>query len=186
MHGEPTRNLLCPAVLFTGLPAAGKTTLAFACQRLLAAAGLSAEVVDGDELRARLPPALSHSRADRLHQFARAIFVSELLAAHRVIPLIALVAPFASSRAQLRGAFAAVGSIEVHVCTPLPVCRARDQKGLYARLGDSVEPEIVSPFEVPEDPDYRIDTSDLDAGTAAAPVVARLVEMAGQPRDPDG
>ena len=80
---------------------------------------------------------------------------------------------------ELRGAFAAVGSIEVHVCTPLPVCRARDQKGLYARLGDNVQPEIVSPFEVPDRPDYRIDTSDTGADEAAAPVVARLVEMAG-------
>jgi adenylylsulfate kinase len=179
MHGGPTRTPLSPAVLFTGLPAAGKTTLACACRRLLADAGVSAELVDGDELRARLPPALSHSRADRLHQFARAVFVSELLAAHRVIPLIALVAPFAASREQLRSAFAATGSIEVHVCTPLPVCRARDQKGLYARLGDSVQPEIVSPFEVPDQPDYRIDTSHQAADEAAAPLVARLIEMAG-------
>lgn len=179
MHGGPTRTPLSPAVLFTGLPAAGKTTLACACRRLLADAGIRAEVVDGDELRARLPPALTHSRADRLHQFARAIFVSELLAAHGVIPLIALVAPFAASREQLRAAFAAVGSLEVHVCTPLPVCRDRDQKGLYARLGDSVQPEIVDPFEVPEDPDYRIDASDRSADEAAAAVVARLIEMTG-------
>jgi adenylylsulfate kinase len=180
MHGGPTRSPLSPAVLFTGFPAAGKTTLACACRRLLADAGVSAEVVDGDELRARLPPALTHSHADRLHQFARAIFVSELLAAHRVIPLIALVAPFAASRERLRAAFAAAGSLEVHVCTPLTVCRERDQKGLYARLGDSVAPEIVSPFEVPDHPDYRSDTSHQPADEAAAPVVARLIEMTGR------
>jgi adenylylsulfate kinase-like enzyme len=179
MHGGPTRTPLSPAVLFTGLPAAGKTSLACACRRLLADAGVSAELVDGDELRARLPPALTHSRADRLHQFARAVFVSELLAAHRVIPLIALVAPFAASREQLRAVFAPAGCIEVHVCTPLAVCRARDQKNLYARLGDSVAREIVAPFEVPENPDYRIDTSDQAADEAAAAVVARLIEMTG-------
>ena len=174
---ENPRNLLRQAVLFTdrrrredhpAFPSAAA-----------AAAGLSADVVDGDELRARLPPALSHSRADRLHQFARAIFVSELLAAHRVIPRSPRRAlrllPRASSR-RVRGGRLDRGPMSA------PRCRSAAPPRLNAHLGHSVEVRVVSPRRAQDPDDGRC--IDL-VPTAAARRQGLALAIVPAP-DPDG
>lgn len=173
---QPARALRAPGVLLTGHPSSGKSTLAVAVARRLAADGIDCEVLDGDELRARLPPALGFSRADRAAQFQRALYVAELLSAHGVIPILALVAPFAADRALAGRRFAPTGWIEVFLDPPLEVCLQRDSRGLYAALNARggralIEAEVLAVYEPPADATLRLDTSRIELSAATDQIV---------------
>jgi adenylylsulfate kinase len=155
----------------TGLPSAGKTTLAFALADRLRADGVDVEVLDGDEVRTHLSAGLGFSRADRDTHVDRIGFVAELLASHGVVVLVPVIAPYAQARDQVRSHHEANGTtlLQVHVSTSLEVCAERDVKGLYAR---AFRGEITSmtgvddPYEVPSDPVLRIDTAAIDQAGA--------------------
>ncbi|WP_019926207.1 adenylyl-sulfate kinase [Nocardia sp. BMG111209] len=174
-------------VLLTGLPSSGKTTLAHAARGLLAERGHAAEVLDGDDVRRRLWPELGLSRADRARNLGRITTVAALLARYGVVVLVAAIAPYADDRARMRAQHAEQGLafLEVHVATPLPVCRERDVKGLYARRerGELTElTGIDGVYEVPVSPHLLLDTSDETVSGSADRVVAlltacRLVEL---------
>jgi len=142
-------------VWITGLPAAGKTTLADAVAGLLAAADAEVEVIDGDVLRRGPSRGLGFSRADRATQAARAC---ELAAGHvgaGAFAVVALVSPYREDRAAARLAHAreGLGFIEVWVATPLAECEARDPKGLYARARAGELDGLTgvdAPYEAPE------------------------------------
>ncbi len=122
-------------VWLTGLPSAGKSTLARAVAARLRAAGRRVEVLDGDEVRRFLSQGLGFSRADRHTNVQRIGFVAQTLAAHGVLVLAPVIAPYADSREAVRARHEANGTayVEVHVATPVEVCAVRDVKGLYAR-----------------------------------------------------
>ncbi|MFF0795065.1 adenylyl-sulfate kinase, partial [Streptomyces spiralis] len=122
-------------VWLTGLPSAGKTTLARAVARRLRATGRGVEVLDGDEIRRFLSQELGFTRQDRHTNVTRIGFLAQTLASHGVLVLAPVIAPYAASRAAVRERHAArgVAYLEVHVATPLEVCSVRDVKGLYAR-----------------------------------------------------
>jgi adenylylsulfate kinase len=122
-------------VWLTGLPSAGKTTIARAAAERLRAAGHRVEVLDGDAVREHLSAGLGFSRADRETNVARIGFVAELLARNGVLVLAAVISPYEASRTEVRNRHdrGGVPYLEVHVATPLQVCSARDVKGLYAR-----------------------------------------------------
>ncbi|HEX6391581.1 MAG TPA: adenylyl-sulfate kinase [Solirubrobacteraceae bacterium] len=175
--GAPALHV--PGVLLTGLPSSGKSTLAAATEQALQQRGIDCHVLDGDELRARIPPALGFSHEDRSHQFARALFVAEILSAHRVIPILALVAPFADDRDGARRRFAHAGWIEVFLDPPHDVCLARDSRGLYEKLNAQggpglIEAEVTGLYEPPRAPTLRIDTARVDVERATAAVLERL------------
>ena len=68
--------------------------------------------------------------------------------------------------------------LEIFVDTPLSVAEQRDPKGLYkkARSGALVNfTGIDSPYEAPEDPEIRVDTTELSAEQAADLIVEQLV-----------
>ena len=120
----------------TGLPSAGKTTLARALADRLRAEGAAAvEVLDGDEVREFLSAGLGFSRADRDTNVLRIGWVAATLAKHGVLVLASVISPFARTRAEVREVHLARGAgfLEVHVATPVEICRDRDVKGLYAR-----------------------------------------------------
>lgn len=164
-----------PCVLLTGQPSAGKSTLARRLQRLLQASGRPAEVLDGDELRRRLPPALGFGADDRHAQFARALFIAELLAGHRVVPVLALVAPYRADRRRAASVFAAAGFLEVYLDPPLHVCRQRDSRGVYGRLGSARSARMTSLYEPPDAADLTLDTSALDVRECAERTLEALL-----------
>jgi adenylylsulfate kinase len=119
-------------VWLTGLPSAGKTTLATALKaRLLAAGNPRVELLDGDAVRRSLTRDLGFSRADRIENVVRVGYVAHLLSRNGVIVICSLISPHREARDQVRKLHGD-RFLEVHVATPPEVCARRDVKGLYA------------------------------------------------------
>ncbi|MCM2576899.1 adenylyl-sulfate kinase [Streptomyces meridianus] len=168
-------------VWLTGLPSAGKTTIAHTLAERLRGDGHRVEVLDGDEIRAFLSSGLGFTREDRHTNVQRIGFVAELLASHGVKALVPVIAPYADSRAAVAGRHRAEGTryLEVHVATPVDVCSERDVKGLYAKqaAGElSGLTGVDDPYEAPEAPDLRIRAHEQSAAESAAELHALLTE----------
>lgn len=167
----------------TGLPSAGKTTIGSELLPLLRARGWNVELLDGDEVRRGLSADLGFDRAAREAHAARVTYIAKLLARNGVIPIVALISPYARSRARAR---AEIGRfVEVHVTTPIEICEQRDVKGLYrrARAGELREMTGVDdPYEVPERPEIRVDTAGVTPRQSAE-YVLRELERLGWPFD---
>ncbi|WP_408990390.1 adenylyl-sulfate kinase [Streptomyces caniscabiei] len=168
-------------VWLTGLPSAGKTTIAHELAGRLRAEGHLVEVLDGDEIREFLTADLGFSRADRHTNVQRIGFLADLLARNGVKALVPVIAPYADSREAVRKRHAASGAayVEVHVATPVEVCSVRDVKGLYAKqaAGEiSGLTGVDDPYEAPETPDLRIESQDQTVSESAALVHQLLTE----------
>lgn len=169
-------------IWLTGLPSAGKTTIAYALADRLRADGRRTEVLDGDEIREFLSAGLGFGRADRHTNVQRIGFVAELLASHGVTVLVPVIAPYADSREAVRKRHAAAGTpyLEVHVATPVEVCSERDVKGLYAKqaAGEiSGLTGVDDPYEEPTSPDLRIESQHQTVEESAAAVHALLATV---------
>ncbi|MGV9338750.1 adenylyl-sulfate kinase [Streptomyces sp. NPDC003688] len=184
MTTEPTqeRHVTSGATVWlTGLPSAGKTTIATELAGALRAQGHRVEVLDGDEIREFLSAGLGFNREDRHTNVQRIGFVAELLARNGVLVLVPVIAPYADSREAVRKRHAAAGTpyLEVHVATPVEVCGERDVKGLYARQAAGELTGLTGvddPYEAPEAPDLRIETQGRSVSESAAAVRALLGE----------
>lgn len=168
-------------IWLTGLPSAGKTTIAHELAGKLGEDGHRVEVLDGDEIREFLSSGLGFSREDRHTNVQRIGFVAELLARNGVKVLVPVIAPFADSRDAVRKRHQTGGTpyLEVHVATPVEVCSVRDVKGLYAKqaAGEiSGLTGVDDPYEAPESPDLRIESQDQTVQESAAAVRALLIE----------
>ncbi|MHC0430289.1 adenylyl-sulfate kinase [Streptomyces sp. O3] len=150
-------------VWLTGLPSAGKSTIATALAERLRTAHRRVEVLDGDELRASLSSGLGFSRADRHTNVQRIGMIAEVLARNGILALVPVIAPYEESRQTVRARHerSATAYLEVHVATPVEVCSARDVKGLYARHAEGRLTGLTGvddPYEIPQRPDARIET----------------------------
>ncbi|MFJ4691885.1 adenylyl-sulfate kinase [Streptomyces sp. NPDC088766] len=168
-------------VWLTGLPSAGKTTIAHELARRLRAGGHRVEVLDGDEIRQALSAGLGFSRADRDTNVQRIGYVAELLARNGVLALVPVIAPYADSREAVRRRHHSNNTpyVEVHVATPLQVCSARDVKGLYAKQAAGELTGLTGvddPYEEPASPDLRLDSQHHSVQESAAAVYAVLTE----------
>ncbi|TMU91080.1 adenylyl-sulfate kinase [Streptomyces sp. DASNCL29] len=168
-------------VWLTGLPSAGKTTIAHALAERLRGEGRRVEVLDGDEIREFLSSGLGFSREDRHTNVQRIGFVAELLASHGVTVLVPVIAPYEDSREAVRKRHQREGTpyLEIHVATPVEVCSERDVKGLYAKqaAGElSGLTGVDDPYEAPADPDLRIETHRNSVQESAAEVRLLLSE----------
>jgi adenylylsulfate kinase len=168
-------------VWLTGLPSAGKTTIAHELAGGLKGRGRAVEVLDGDEIRTFLSAGLGFSREDRDTNVQRIGFVAQLLASHGVTVLVPVIAPYADSREAVRKRHQAAETpyLEVHVATPVEVCSERDVKGLYARqaAGElSGLTGVDDPYEVPDDPDLRIEAHRQSVEESAGALHALLAE----------
>ena len=152
---------------FTGLPSAGKSTIAHALARRLADDGRQVQVLDGDEVRPHLSSGLGYGREDRDVNVRRIGWVARLLASHGVVVLVPVIAPYADSRAAVRGDHVAAGVpfAEIYVSTALEVAEARDVKGLYAkaRRGEiTAMTGVDDPYEEPRTAELVLDTAQVD------------------------
>ncbi|PRH79002.1 adenylyl-sulfate kinase [Streptomyces solincola] len=168
-------------VWLTGLPSAGKTTIAHELAARLRAEGRRVEVLDGDEIREFLSAGLGFSREDRHTNVQRIGFVAELLASHGVLVLVPVIAPYADSREAVRKRHAQEGTpyVEVHVATPVEVCSVRDVKGLYAKQAAGELTGLTGvddPYEAPQSPDLRIESQDQTVAESAEAVFVLLSE----------
>ena len=173
-----TAVALGATVWLTGLPSAGKTTLATALAERLRAAGRAVELLDGDAVRPVLSSELGYSRADRDANVARIGWVAHLLARHGVLVLASVVSPYAEARNAVRAEHEArsVPFFEVHVATPVEVCAERDVKGLYARQRSGAMAGLTGvdgDYEPPSRPELRLDTS----GRSVGDVVDELITL---------
>ncbi|MFG1791134.1 adenylyl-sulfate kinase [Nocardia sp. NPDC049149] len=178
-------------VWLTGLPSAGKTTLAGALAGQLRAEGRRCEVLDGDVVRQHLAQDLGFSRDDRDANVRRVGWVARLLATHGVIVIASIISPYRAARDGVRAYHRAGGIdfVEVHVATPLSVCVERDVKGLYARAkaGEITGlTGIDDPYEPPEKPDLRLDTSTDTVDQSLAELLAVLATRLPQSTQPIG
>ena len=166
-------------VWFTGLPSAGKTTIANLVGGRLAEAGRPVEVLDGDVVRSHLSRGLGFSKADRDENIRRIGYVAGLLTGHGVTVLVSAVSPYRAVRDELRTSIGRVGGfLEVHVATDLATCRARDVKGLYARQARGELRGLTGvddPYEPPLAPELVLDTA-VEPPEASADRVLALLE----------
>jgi bifunctional enzyme CysN/CysC len=161
----------------TGLSGAGKSTIANRVEKRLAAAGRHTYLLDGDNVRHGLNKDLGFTAQDRVENIRRVAEVARLMVDAGLIVLVSFISPFRSERRMARELFTPGEFFEVFVDTPLAEAERRDVKGLYrkARRGELKNfTGIDSPYETPENPEIRIDTTALSADEAAARVIAHL------------
>lgn len=174
-------------VWFTGLPSAGKSTIAHALADRLSVAGHRVQVLDGDQVRPHLSTELGYTKEARDLNVARIGWVARLLAGHGVIVLVPVIAPYAAARHAVRADHEAVGVafVEVFVAAPLAIAEQRDVKGLYARArrGEIAHMTGVDdPYEEPAFPELVLPTDrlDLDSAVSAVESYLAILLQAGQ------
>jgi len=168
------------AVLWlTGLSGAGKSTIANLVEKRLVGLGRHSFLLDGDNVRHGLNRDLGFTEADRIENIRRVGEVARLMADAGLIVITAFISPFRAEREMVRAMFPEGEFIEIFIDTPLAEAERRDTKGLYAkaRRGELVHfTGIDSPYEPPEQPDIRIDTTTMSADQAADAIVAALID----------
>jgi adenylylsulfate kinase len=159
---------------FTGLSGSGKSTIAQWVSAELRQRGHRVEHLDGDSIR-HLFPTTGFSRPERDEHVKRVGFLASKLEQNGVVVVASFVSPYAESRAFVRGLCR--NFIEIHVDTPLAECERRDVKGLYAkaRRGEIANfTGIGDPYEAPENPEVRLDTTRFTVEEAGAQVLERM------------
>jgi sulfate adenylyltransferase len=179
---RPSRRQRGLVLFFTGLSGSGKSTIAHGvADALLETGERTVTVLDGDVVRRELSKGLGFSKADRDLNIRRIGWVAAEVARHGGLAICCPIAPYAAGRATARELAKAAGGgfTLVWVATPLPVCEARDRKGLYAkaRAGQlKGMTGIDDPYEEPTDADLVLDTSDTTPDAAVKAVLTRLAE----------
>jgi bifunctional enzyme CysN/CysC len=164
-------------VWFTGLSGAGKSTIANLVEKNLHALGRHTYLLDGDNVRHGLNRDLGFTEADRVENIRRVAEVAGLMVDAGLIVLVSFISPFRAERRMARELVQQGEFCEVFVDVPLEVAELRDPKGLYrkARLGELRNfTGIDSPYESPEHPEVRIDTTAATPEEAAEMIVAHL------------
>jgi adenylyl-sulfate kinase len=166
---------------FTGLSAAGKTTVGSLVATELEERGHTVEVLDGDVIRTHLSQGLGYSKEDRDTNVARIGWVASRLARAGAAVIVSAISPYEEARRRARTLVEETAPfVEIHVATAVEVCAERDPKGLYAKARSGEIQHftgISDPYEEPQNPELRLDTAGREPGDSAASVLARLEEL---------
>jgi len=160
----PPKDELGFTLFFTGFSGAGKSTIARALRvRLLEKYDRWVSLLDGDIIRKVLSSELTFSKEHRELNVRRIGFVANEITKHRGIAICAMIAPYSETRKEVRDLISESGGfIEVYLSTPLATCEERNPKGVYTKARAGLIQEftgISDPYEVPENPEIEIDTS---------------------------
>jgi bifunctional enzyme CysN/CysC len=169
-----------PTLLWlTGLSGAGKSTIGNLLEQRLHAAGVHTYLLDGDNMRLGLSRDLGFTPADRVENIRRAAEVAKLMVDAGLVVIASFISPFKSERRQTREMVEQGEFVEVFIDTPLAEAERRDVKGLYAKARQGLLPNFTgvdSPYEPPESPEIRIETTKLSPAEAADVIIAYLLE----------
>jgi bifunctional enzyme CysN/CysC len=164
-------------LLLTGLTGAGKTTIAYALERVLFDRGRAATVLDGQNMRRGISKDLGFSAAERSENLRRSAEVAKLFNDAGLICIAALVAPDDAVREKARELVGHDRFFVVHLKAPIEVCRQRDTDGHY-KLADAGEianfPGVSAPFEEPHNADLVLETDKLSVAECVQRIVSLL------------
>jgi len=161
-------------IWFTGLPGSGKSTIANELEKKLVANGKHTMLLDGDNVRHGLCRDLGFTEDARIENIRRVAEVAKLMNDAGLIVLAALISPYQQDRENAKNIIGLENFIEVYVSTPLEICEQRDVKGLYKKARCGEVPHftgVSSPYEVPESPDFEIDSSKCEVQDAVERIV---------------
>ncbi|ALG13356.1 adenylyl-sulfate kinase [Kibdelosporangium phytohabitans] len=169
------------SIWLTGLPSAGKSTLAYAFADRVRERH-RVQVLDGDVVRATFFPELGFGEADRAANVRRIGAMAQMLAGHGVLVLVPVIAPYREARDHVRSAHdqAGIPFAEVFVDAGLPTCAARDVKGLYARAKRGEITGLTgfdAPYEEPENPELRLRTDQCSVNECLAAMDNLLADL---------
>lgn len=162
------------AVWLTGLPASGKSTIARAAQAALAARGVRVAVLESDDLRRLFTPRPRYDASERKRFYGALAELARTLSADGVPVLVAATANLREYRDRGRAGIARF--LEVFVDCPLPVCRARDPKGIYRKASGGSAPNVPgfsAPYEPPLRPEVTVD-GERDPAESAGAILSAL------------
>jgi bifunctional enzyme CysN/CysC len=177
MHAA-LKNQKAAILWFTGLSGAGKSTIANLVEKKLHRMNRHTFLLDGDNVRHGLNKDLGFTDADRIENIRRVGEVARLMADAGLIVITAFISPFRAERQMVREMLPPGEFIEVHIDTPLAEAEARDVKGLYKKARSGALKNftgIDSPYEAPETPEIRIDTTAMTPDEAADAIVEALI-----------
>jgi bifunctional enzyme CysN/CysC len=177
VRAQQKRQKAC-VIWLTGLSGAGKSTIANLVEKKLVALGCHTYLLDGDNVRHGLNKDLGFTAQDRVENIRRVAEVAKLMVDAGLMVLVSFISPFRAERRMARDLLEPGEMIEVFVDTPLAVAEGRDPKGLYkkARKGELKNfTGIDSPYEVPLNPEIRIDTTMTASAAAADQVIDYLM-----------
>jgi len=166
-------------VFFTGLSGAGKSTIAkVLLSKFLEMGDRPVTLLDGDIVRQNLSSELGFSKEHRDINVRRIGFVASEITKNRGIAICAPIAPYEATREEIRSSIERYGGfVEVYIATPIEECEKRDRKGMYAKARAGLIKGFTGvddPYEMPEHPEVRIDTTELDPDEAAQEVLLFL------------
>lgn len=164
-------------IWFTGLSGSGKSSIANVLEKKLQSLGRHTITLDGDNIRHGLNKDLGFTKADRVENIRRVGETSKLMVEAGLICISSFISPFAYEREMVRNMMDEGEFIEVFVDTPIEICESRDVKGLYAKARAGKLPNftgISSPYEIPENPEIRIDTTQTSVESAADQIIDYL------------
>ncbi len=179
---SPERSKQGFTVFFTGFSGSGKSTIANALMvKLMEMGGRPVTLLDGDVVRKHLSSELGFSKEHRDINIKRIGYVASEITKNGGIAICAPIAPYAATRREVREMIEQYGAfVEVHVATSIEECERRDRKGLYklAREGKIKEfTGISDPYDVPEHPELRVETENVDVDSCAHQVLLKLEGM---------
>jgi len=153
-------------IWFTGLPCAGKTTIANEVIKLYKNEGFDTEQLDGDLVRnTPISKGIGFSPEDRKMHLLRIGYIAKMLAMHNIVVVCSFVSPAQAVRDEIRETVKPVPFTEVYVSTPLATCEVRDVKGMYAKARNGEIKNFTgvdAPYEPPTNPEVEINTDEIN------------------------